>query len=44
MHHRCQSENVKSTVKKKFTCRKCEGNIGEAVKQEEKLFDEVETV
>ena len=27
-----------------FTCRKCEGNIGEAVEQEEKLCDEVETV
>ena len=25
-------------------CRKCEGNIGEAVDQEEKLGDEVETV
>ena len=27
-----------------FTCRKCEGNIGEAVEQEVKLCDEVETV
>ena len=27
-----------------FTCRKCEGNIGEAVEQEEKLCDEVENV
>ena len=27
-----------------FTCRKCEGTIGEAVEQEEKLCDEVETV
>ena len=27
-----------------FTCRKCEGNIGEAVEQEEKLYDDVETV
>ena len=26
-----------------FTSRKCEGNIGEAVEQEEKLCDEVET-
>ena len=26
-----------------FTCRKCEGNIGEAVKQEEKICDEVKT-
>ena len=24
-------------------CRKCEGNIGEVVEQEEKLCDEVET-
>ena len=29
---------------RKFTCRKCDGNIGEAVDQEEKLCDEVETV
>ena len=27
-----------------FTCRKCEGNIVEAVDQEENLCDEVETV
>ena len=27
-----------------FTCRKCEGNIGEAVEQEGKSCDEVETV
>ena len=27
-----------------FTCRKCEGNIGEAEEQEEKLTGEVETV
>ena len=27
-----------------FTCRKCEGNIVQAVEQEEKLCDEVETV
>ena len=27
-----------------ITCRKCEGNIGEAVEQEEKLCEEVETV
>ena len=27
-----------------FTCRKCEGNVGEAVEQEEKLCDEVETL
>ena len=27
-----------------FTCRRCEGNVGEAVEQEGKLCDEVETV
>ena len=27
-----------------LTCRKCEGNIGEAVQQEVKLCDEVKTV
>ena len=27
-----------------FACRKCEGNIGEAVEQEVKICDEVETV
>ena len=27
-----------------FTCKKCEGNIGEAVEQQEKSCDEVETV
>ena len=27
-----------------FACRKCEGNIGETVEQEEKLCDEVEAV
>ena len=26
-----------------FACRKCEGNIGDAVEHEEKLCDEVET-
>ena len=31
-------------LKKNFACRKCEWNIGEAVEQEEKLCDEVETV
>ena len=27
-----------------LACRKCEGNIGEAVEEEEKSCDEVETV
>ena len=39
----CLSEKGDSKVFKKFTCRKREGNIGEAVEQEEKLCDEVET-
>ena len=30
--------------KRNLTCRKCEGNIGEAVEEEEKLCDKVETV
>ena len=40
-------DRVKRVIPKfamNFTCRKCEGNIGEAVKQEEKICDEVETV
>ena len=40
----CQSENGDCKVFKEFSCRKCEGNIGEAVEQDEKLCDEVETV
>ena len=40
----CLSENGDSKVSKHFTCRKCEGNIGERVEQEERLCDEVETV
>ena len=27
-----------------FSCRRCEGNIGETMKQEEKVCDEAETV
>ena len=27
-----------------YACKKCEGNIGEAVEREEKLCDEVATV
>ena len=40
----CQNENGDSKVSKKFLCRKCEGNIGKAVEQEEKECDDVETV
>ena len=34
----------KAMFSRNFTCRKCEGNIGEAVEQEVKICDEVETV
>ena len=37
-------KRVTPTFSRNFTCRKCEGNIGEAVKLEETLCDEVETV
>ena len=41
----CQSEKGDSKgFLGNFTCRKCEGNIGEAVEQEDKLCYEVETV
>ena len=42
IHGRCAG--LKSVTEKfsgNFTCRKCEGNIGEAVEQEERLCDEV---
>ena len=32
----CRSEKGDSTVLGSFTCRKCEGNIGEALEQKEK--------
>ena len=35
---------VTTRFSRNFTCKKCEGNIGEAVEQGEKLSDEVETV
>ena len=37
-------KRVTPKFSRNFTCRKCEGNIGEAVEQEEKPCDEVETV
>ena len=37
-------KRVTPKFSRNVTCRKCEGNIGEAVEQEEKLCDEVETV
>ena len=43
-HSRCVGvKMVTPKFSTNFTCRKCEGNIGEAVEQEEKLCDEVET-
>ena len=39
----CRSERVTPKISRNQTCRKCEGNIGEAVEQEEILCDEVET-
>ena len=39
----CLSEKGESKVFKKFFILKCEGNIGEAVEQEEKLCDDVDT-
>ena len=35
---------VTQKFSRNLTCRKCEGNIGEAVEQEETLSVEVETV
>ena len=40
----CWSEKCDSNVFKEFTCRKCNGNIAEAVEQDETLCDKVETV
>ena len=40
----CLSENRNSKSFLSFACRICEGNIGEAVEQEVKLCNEVETV
>ena len=40
---RC-SEYVTQKFSRNFTYRKCDGNIGEAVEQEEQLCDKVETV
>ena len=45
IHSRCaRVKMVTPKISRNYTCRKCEGNIGEAVEQEEKLCDEVETV
>ena len=37
-------KRVTSMFSRNFTCRKCEGNIGDALEQEERLCDEMETV
>ena len=39
----CWSEKDNSKVFHKIKCRQCDGNIGEAVEQEESLCDEVDT-
>ena len=45
IHGRCAGvKRVTPSISRNFACRKCEGNIGVAVEQEEKLCDEVETV
>ena len=40
----CRYEKGDRNVFKKFCSRTCEGSIGEAVEQEERLCGEVETV
>ena len=45
IHSRCAGvKRVTSMFSTNFACRKCEGNIGEAVEQDKKICDEVETV
>ena len=45
IHGRCAGvKRVTQKFDTNFTCRKCDGNIGEAVEQEEKLCDELESV
>ena len=45
IHGRCaRMKRVNPKLTRNFTCRKSEGNIGEAVEQEVKSDDEVETV
>ena len=42
IHGRCAGmKRVTPKFSRHFTCRKCDGNIGEAVEQEETLFDEM---
>ena len=45
IHGRCTGgKMVTEKLSRDFTCRKCEWNIGDAVEQEVKIFDDVETV
>ena len=45
IHGRCAAvKRVTPKCSRNSTCTKCEGNIGEAVEQEEMVCDEVETV
>ena len=45
IHGRCSGvKRVTPRFERNFTCKKCDGNIGESVQQEEKLCDEVETL
>ena len=45
IHSKCIGvKMVTSKFSRNFLCRKCEGNIGEAMEQEEYLCDEVKTV
>ena len=37
-------KRITKKIYSSFTCRKCDGNFGEAVEQEEKLCDEVKVV
>ena len=45
IHDGCAGvKRVTPKFSRNFTCRKCEGNIGEAVEQEVRLCDEVKTL
>ena len=45
MHRKCAGvKKITTKFSIYFACRKCEGNVGEAPEQEEKLCDGVETV
>ena len=45
IHRRCAGVKIVTPkLSRNLACRKCKGNIGEAVEQDKKLCDEVETV